>query len=362
MTVDKHSLVGVIALLLSGSILLSAQREIAMKPGDELEFGTGCFSVKQVIDEDNVVAIIRFSGSLEEARVWLKYPTRGLEEDQVVWVRGPFVVIGTKQWLGRTIPYLRPTSQKLTPEDKNSPDFRTWTDSTGKHEIKALYRRTVSIGEQGVVQLTREDGVRIEVPAAKLSQSDWEWITTKVDREDYKSKRAYTAIKIDGNWVSVKLSEDELVLRGKEKVAAKHEKERQKQLAARAKQAASHRDKHDLGTLGGYPAVLPPWNIGDYGRLCGGKCKVIQIVDEQNAICEMVVGGASGVTDYHFQHAWEPGMHMENMTTNIVWIRMNTVGKVDGQIYETNDVFKVTGTKQYQALVGTKTVYVLEKR
>jgi hypothetical protein len=51
----------------------------------------------------------------------------------------------------------------------SEPELRTWTDVTGKHKIKAKF---LSLDEENVVTLEKEDGSTLELPLAKLSKSD----------------------------------------------------------------------------------------------------------------------------------------------------------------------------------------------
>ena len=50
--------------------------------------------------------------------------------------------------------------------------WRTWSDASGKHEIKAKYSGAIS----GKVKLVKEDGSAVWIPLEKLSDEDQKWI------------------------------------------------------------------------------------------------------------------------------------------------------------------------------------------
>ena len=50
--------------------------------------------------------------------------------------------------------------------------WRTWTDASGKHKIKAKYSGMIS----GKVKLVKEDGSAVWIPLEKLSDEDQKWI------------------------------------------------------------------------------------------------------------------------------------------------------------------------------------------
>jgi peroxiredoxin len=64
---------------------------------------------------------------------------------------------------------------KVKPDEErqaNAPEYRDWTDATGKFHRTAKFRGTVG----GVVKLELEDGGTVRIPLAKLSDADREYI------------------------------------------------------------------------------------------------------------------------------------------------------------------------------------------
>lgn len=63
-------------------------------------------------------------------------------------------------------------------------DVRTWTDSSGKHKIKAAF---VSL-DDGVVTLEKPDGSTLEIALAKLSKADQKYVKEKADDNPFETK------------------------------------------------------------------------------------------------------------------------------------------------------------------------------
>jgi len=57
-------------------------------------------------------------------------------------------------------------------ERRLRPTLRTWRDSTGRHEVKAVFLKL----EDGEVSLRREDGKQITLPLERLSEEDQQYI------------------------------------------------------------------------------------------------------------------------------------------------------------------------------------------
>jgi hypothetical protein len=97
--------------------------------------------------------------------------------------------------------------------------------------------------------------------------------------------------------------------------------------------------------------------VGDKGILGGLAPKIVQVIDENNALAEVslysrvLTSGPRGPE------------HKESRV--MVWMKLPTAGLVDGFLlgaqtkeYSTR-IFEVTGTKTYKTALGTKTVMVL---
>ncbi len=94
--------------------------------------------------------------------------------------------------------------------------------------------------------------------------------------------------------------------------------------------------------------------VGDKGMLFAQRAKVIQIIDEKNALVEVewYVDGFKGV-----------GGVIENTTkekNELVWLVRPTAGMVDGRLFETEELFEVTGTKRYDSKGGQRTIPLVE--
>jgi len=90
--------------------------------------------------------------------------------------------------------------------------------------------------------------------------------------------------------------------------------------------------------------------VGDFGRLDSmAEYEIAQIIDEGNM--------RLNVRNLTFRQA-----RVDYGDSYNVWVKGNTKGLTDGTKIQIEDVFQVTGTKQYNtAIGGSKTVYVLEK-
>jgi hypothetical protein len=70
--------------------------------------------------------------------------------------------------------------------------------------------------------------------------------------------------------------------------------------------------------------------------------KILQIIDANNVLGLLNIGDGKGKNE-------------------IIWLKISTEGMVDDRIYRTGDqYFEVIGTKQYETLLGQKTVIVLK--
>ncbi len=100
--------------------------------------------------------------------------------------------------------------------------------------------------------------------------------------------------------------------------------------------------------------------IGTAGKLRNGTFKVVQVIDATNVLGEIEIESERTVT-YGISRSG-PDTKVFPATVEVVWIRMPTKGMVDGHLVETNVVFKVTGTKQYDTAGGvSKTVFALKQ-
>jgi hypothetical protein len=78
--------------------------------------------------------------------------------------------------------------------------------------------------------------------------------------------------------------------------------------------------------------------VGDIGRLCN-RFKVIQVIDDHNAIVETIFGNAG---------------------KKVVWLNVPTKGMVDDEIYSDDAYFEIVSTRTYETAAGSKTVFVLK--
>jgi hypothetical protein len=62
--------------------------------------------------------------------------------------------------------------ESRAPQETPSPQFRTWTDSTGKFSVEAVWIGTDGNG----VTLEKRDGKTVTLPIDRLSNADQEWI------------------------------------------------------------------------------------------------------------------------------------------------------------------------------------------
>jgi len=99
----------------------------------------------------------------------------------------------------------------------------------------------------------------------------------------------------------------------------------------------------DIGDFGYLPDHTVPLN----GAENSWQFKVQQVVDERNMLVK--------VTRFNHASRSEAGDYL-------VWVVGKYSGVVDGQTVTFNEVFRVTGTKQYTtAIGGSKTVFMLER-
>ena len=109
-------------------------------------------------------------------------------------------------------------------------------------------------------------------------------------------------------------------------------------------------DDHAIGWKSS-PDIGEKGTIGPFydDRPASGRngFKVIQVVDESNAVALLQTNTSSG---------------KEHCQPETIWITMPTADMVDDRVYETfNQWFEVTGTKKYTTALGaTKTVMVLK--
>lgn len=77
-------------------------------------------------------------------------------------------------------PVIGPTDDGGTapPPPPKEPEFRTWTDSTGKFKIEAEFAGM----ELGKAKLKKKDGTVIQLPLEKLSDDDQEWIKHRIEQ------------------------------------------------------------------------------------------------------------------------------------------------------------------------------------
>ena len=95
--------------------------------------------------------------------------------------------------------------------------------------------------------------------------------------------------------------------------------------------------------------------VGDKGMLYGQRAKVIQIIDDGNALVEVewYVDGFKGAGGTTIERTLKE-------VNEIVWLVRPTAGLIDGRVLETDDLFEVTGTKRYESKAGQRTIPLVE--
>ncbi|MGO9111292.1 MAG: SHD1 domain-containing protein [Thermoguttaceae bacterium] len=114
-----------------------------------------------------------------------------------------------------------------------------------------------------------------------------------------------------------------------------------------------------IGDEGNWPSV------GKVGQIRYCKFKVVQVVDEQNVLGEITLDERPRIVAITRSGPDAPS-HADTVggpKQSIVWFNMPTKGMVDDSDFKTEEIFTVTGTKQYEAASGgTKTVFILKMR
>lgn len=258
--------------------------------------------------------------------------------------------------------------QRLTPEQLKSPDFRKWTDVSGKYSVQALYREIVRIeGDEFpkdmAVRLTKEDGTTVQLPVVKLSPADGKWLRSRNEPKGSKKPKGYTMKKVNGEWVKVEVSEEELKAKADGSKAQKeakpstaNEKTRNKFLEW-ASSLTKPLPKTSTPGAGSY-LYKNMMKAGARGELLGHAFRSVQIIDGNNLLAEIVTDHQGGSPTL----VWGRDFNQAALTKDIVWLKNSTKDMVDDTLYEDKHVYEVVGTKQYSTLAGTRTVYLLEQK
>ena len=91
--------------------------------------------------------------------------------------------------------------------------------------------------------------------------------------------------------------------------------------------------------------------VGDKGTLHAQRAKVIQVIDANNALVEV-----------EYVPAFiKVGNSIEaDERSELVWLVRPTAGLIDGRMFNTDELFEVTGTKRYDSNAGQRTIPLIE--
>lgn len=119
------------------------------------------------------------------------------------------------------------------------------------------------------------------------------------------------------------------------------------------------KDQSRIGDEGNWPSV------GKVGQIYACRFKVVQVIDAENVLGEITLDERRKIVAITRSGPDAP-RHADTVggpTQSVVWFTMPTKGMVDDSNFNTEEIFTVTGTKQYEtASGGTKTIFVLKMR
>lgn len=131
---------------------------------------------------DSITYLLQYSAERHRLEsVLISYYVRHLLRPGVEFAIGIYFLVGG-QWVYDKIltPIRRSFPDDGFPESVENGLWRTWTSADGVYTQQAKFLQVTG----GTVELLKEDGSTITVDRSKLSENDWNWVTTHRDGKE----------------------------------------------------------------------------------------------------------------------------------------------------------------------------------